>query len=149
MKNSMVNTFLFVVFSTSLYAQQPLTESQRMEISALIDKYSQAREKQDTVLLKSILTFDIDQLVSTGEWREGVNAAVKGMLRSSATNSGTRRLSIHKIRMIDPQSAIIDCRYEISGTEGALARNMWSTFVVIHQKKTWKITAIRNMLPSQ
>lgn len=35
----------------------------------LVDAYSEAREKKDTVLLKKILTTDIDQLVSTGEWR--------------------------------------------------------------------------------
>ena len=36
-------------------------------ITSLIDQYSQAREKRDTALLKTILTPDVDQLVSTGE----------------------------------------------------------------------------------
>ncbi len=39
---------------------------QRQDLYTLIDQYSQAREKKDTVLLKSILTDDIDQLVSSG-----------------------------------------------------------------------------------
>src|SRR5262245_56344738 len=42
---------------------------QRKALVALIDQYSKAREKNDTVLLKEILTNDVDQLASSGEWR--------------------------------------------------------------------------------
>jgi hypothetical protein len=89
----------------------------------------------------------VDQLVSTGEWRVGVNAAVEGMMKSSANSPGTRTLHIEKIQTITPSSAIVDCRYEIQNTDGT-ARKMWSTFIVIADKKTWKIMAIRNMLPA-
>jgi uncharacterized protein (TIGR02246 family) len=123
------------------------TENQRKEISALIDKYSEAREKRDTVLLKNILTGDVDQLVSTGEWRNGIDASVKGMLRSSATAPGTRTLAVEKIRMINGSSAIVDCRYEIQNDDGT-PRKMWSTLIVKTDKGGWKISAIRNMLPS-
>lgn len=116
-------------------------------ITSLIDQYSQAREKRDTVLLKTILTPDVDQLVSTGEWRVGINAAVEGMMKSSANNPGTRTLHVEKIQAISPSSAIVDCRYEIQNTDGT-ARKMWSTFIVIADKKTWKIRSIRNMLPA-
>jgi len=117
------------------------------EITTLIDQYSEAREKRDTGLLKTILTPDVDQLVSTGEWRTGINAAVEGMMRSSANSPGTRTLHIEKIQTITPSSAIVDCRYEIQNTDGTV-RKMWSTFIVIDDKKTWKIMAIRNMLPA-
>jgi len=116
-------------------------------ITSLIDQYSQAREKRDTVLLKTILTPDVDQLVSTGEWRVGINAAVEGMMKSSANSPGTRTLHIEKIQTIGPSSAIVDCRYEIQNTDGT-ARKMWSTFIVIADKNTWKIRSIRNMLPA-
>ena len=116
-------------------------------ISSLIDQYSQAREKRDTALLKIILTPDVDQLVSTGEWRVGINAAVEGMMRSSANSPGTRTLTIEKIQTITASSAIVDCRYEIQNTDGTV-RKMWSTFIVIADKKVWKIKAIRNMLPA-
>ena len=123
------------------------SEQQRKEISSLIDQYSQAREQKDTVLLKAILTTDIDQLVSDGEWRTGRNSAVQGMLKSSASRPGTRKLTIEKIRLLNPNSAIVDCRYEIQNSDGTL-RKMWSTFIVVSTKRVWKITAIRNMLPS-
>ncbi len=125
----------------------PVSEKQRMTITSLIDQYSQAREKRDTVLLKTILTPNVDQLVSTGEWRVGINAAVEGMMRSSASNPGTRTLSVEKIQLITTSSAVVDCRYEIKNTDGT-ARKMWSTFIVIADKDVWKIMSIRNMLPA-
>lgn len=120
---------------------------QAKDISAIIDKYSRAREDRDTVLLKTILTDDVDQLVSSGEWRRGIHAAVQGMLASSTNSPGSRTLSIEKIRLIDSQSAIVDCRYDIERPDGT-TRRMWSTFVVVSAKGTWKISAIRNMLPA-
>ncbi len=116
-------------------------------IELLIDQYSEAREKSDTILLKKILTHDVDQLVSTGEWRNGLDAAVQGMMKSSGSNPGTRTLRIENIRMLNPAAAIVDCRYEIQNTDGSV-RKMWSTFLVVFEKKKWKISAIRNMMPS-
>jgi uncharacterized protein (TIGR02246 family) len=132
----------------SLYAQDNTPgDQQQKAIASLIDQYSQARETRDTALLKAILTINVDQLVSTGEWRNGLDAAVEGMLKSSANSPGTRTLSIEKIRMLNANSAIVDCRYEIQNTTGTM-RKMWSTFIVVADKGIWKITAIRNMLPA-
>src|SRR5436190_9659881 len=118
-----------------LYGQQVTGDSKETKaIASLIDQYSQAREKRDTVLLKAILTSDVDQLVSTGEWRTGINAAVEGMIKSSANSPGTRTLRIEKIQMLTASSAVADCRYEIQNTDGT-ARKMWSTFIVIADKK--------------
>ena len=122
-------------------------DHQRKAITSLIDRYSEAREKRDTILLKNILTTDVDQLVSTGEWRIGIGASVQGMLRSSANSPGTRSLRIENIRMFNPTTAIVDCRYEIQNSDGTI-RKMWSTFLVVAEKKIWKISAIRNMMPA-
>jgi uncharacterized protein (TIGR02246 family) len=123
------------------------TDQQRKAITSLIYQYSEAREKRDTALLKTILTSDVDQLVSTGEWRNGIGTAVEGMLKSSANSPGTRTLAVDKIRMFNPTTAIVDCKYEIQNTDSTL-RRMWSTFIVVSDKKAWKISAIRNMLPA-
>ena len=131
-----------------LYGQDiKVNDKLQKEITTLIDQYSLAREKRDTALLKTILTPNVDQLVSTGEWREGLKAAVEGMIKSSANSPGTRTLHVEKIQAISPSSAIVDCRYEIQNADGS-SRKMWSTFIVISDKKTWKIMAIRNMLPA-
>jgi ketosteroid isomerase-like protein len=131
-----------------LYSQPApaINDKQQKAITSLIDQYSQARENRDTVLLKAILTSDVDQLVSTGEWRTGINAAVEGMMKSSANSPGTRTLRIEKIQMLTASSALVDCRYEIQNADGT-ARKMWSTFILIADKEAWKIRAIRNMLP--
>jgi hypothetical protein len=143
--------FLLTLFHSVItfsYAQGEANQDKlKQEIYTLIDNYSQAREKKDTVLLKSILTPDVDQLVSSGEWRNGIQGSVKGMLRSSESNPGLRKLIVEKIRFINSESAIVDARYEIQNTDGTI-RKMWSTFIVINIKNAWKISAIRNMLPT-
>lgn len=130
-----------------LYAQPAAPIEDQTAITTLIAQYAQAREAQDTSLLKSILTEDIDQLVSSGEWRRGIGTAVAGMQRSSDTNPGTRTLTVEHIRMLTPNAAIADARYVIERTDGS-ARRMWSTFIVKLIDGRWKIAAIRNMLPT-
>ncbi|MEX2233366.1 MAG: DUF4440 domain-containing protein [Cyclobacteriaceae bacterium] len=148
MKQILLLIFYILTCSSFLLGQDGKpNEKQQKDISSLIDQYSQAREKKDTVLLKRILTSDIDQLVSNGEWRSGITSAVQGMLRSSAGSPGTRTLTIEKIRLLDPKSAVVDCKYEIQNADGT-PRKMWSTFIVVSAKAEWKISAIRNMLPA-
>ena len=69
----MKNVLLFILFCSAIACpsqaqQKEPSDKQKKDITALIDKYSLARENKDTVLLKAILTTDVDQLVSTGEW---------------------------------------------------------------------------------
>ena len=148
MKFSIVLLLFNVAATSLLHGQQLLpSDQQKKDITLLINKYSEAREKRDTTLLKSILTPGIDQLVSSGEWRNGLDAAVRGMLNSSATSPGRRTLIIEKIRLLHPVVAIVDCRYEIESADNN-TRKMWSSFLVVSDKGNWKISAIRNMLPS-
>ena len=147
MKNIFLLLLSNVAVTLFLHGQNVLTDKQRKDIFLLIDKYSQAREKRDTILLKGILTTDVDQLVSTGEWRNGIDASVKGMSNSSANSPGTRTLTIEKIRILNPGDAIVDCKYEIQNTDGT-TRKMWSTFIAVSDRGIWKISAIRNMLPA-
>lgn len=142
--------FLFLFLANALvgYGQDTkLTASQREDISLVINQYSRSRESRDTTRLKNILTADIDQLVSTGEWRKGVKSAVEGMMKSSTSNPGNRTLTVAKIRLLLPGCAIVDCRYEIANVNGD-TRKMWSSFIVVADKGVWKISAIRNMLPA-
>ncbi|MGN6491274.1 MAG: hypothetical protein ACTHLE_04705 [Agriterribacter sp.] len=139
-----VCTLVILLFANA----QNKSDRIQKDITLLIDQYSQAREQQDTLLLKKILTTDIDQLVSTGEWRAGVAAAVKGMQQSSASNPGSRLLKVEKIKLLNRSCAIADCRYEIKNTDGT-TRKMWSTFIVVAENSTWKISAIRNMKPTE
>ncbi len=139
--------FLLVVVGDSRSQNYQPRPSVQKAITALISSYSDAREKSDTVLLKQILTDDVDQLVSNGEWRAGIREAIAGMLKSSAGSPGTRSLVIDRMRMLGNSCAIVDCRYEIENADTG-TRKMWSSFSVVSTKGKWKISAIRNMLPA-
>jgi hypothetical protein len=148
MKNLFVTATLCIV-SAYYAAGQTLEPSakQKKDLSYLIDQYSQARETRDTVLLRNILTGDIDQLVSTGEWRAGIRSAIQGMMASSSARPGKRTLSVDRIKLVSRVVAIVDCKYEIENADGSM-RSMWSAFVAVNEKGKWKISAIRNMLPA-
>lgn len=135
------------IFALLIMVLLLLFSCQDKAIVDVIDKYSEARENNDTILLKSILTNDIDQLVSSGEWRYGVEDAIKGMMESTSGNPGKRVLTVEKIRILNSQTVIADARYEIQRPDGNV-RKMWSTFVLVIEDNTWKIAAIRNMLPT-
>ena len=148
MKQIALFVLLHLVSIILVYGQGSVPDSkQKKDLYELIDKYSEAREKRDTILLKTILTKDVDQLVSSGEWRSGIEASVKGMLNSSASTPGTRTLIVEKIRLLGSLNGIVDCVYQIKNADGT-NRKMWSTFIVVSERGSWKIAAIRNMLPS-
>jgi len=86
-------------------------------------------------------------LVSSGTWRYGKNACMHGMMQSSENHPGERSLTIEKIRLLNSSAAIVDTRYEIKNGDGS-TRKMWSTFIVVLDGKSWKISGIRNMLPA-
>jgi hypothetical protein len=61
-KTLQILSVCFLLSCVSVDAQQNgVPEAVYNELTALIDSYSMARENQDTVLLKAILTQDIDQ----------------------------------------------------------------------------------------
>jgi uncharacterized protein (TIGR02246 family) len=138
----------FLFFSTAGFAQTSAhTKEDSQAILNLINSYTKSRDTKDTVLLKQILTKDIDQLVSSGIWRSGIKEAIKGMMESSVSNPGERTLHVERIRFLVEKVALVDARYEIKNPDGSI-RKMWSSFMVVEDEKKWRIAAIRNMLPS-
>ncbi|MGK7930081.1 MAG: DUF4440 domain-containing protein [Microcystaceae cyanobacterium] len=138
----------FILPILSVTAQPEAPNDQKQGIYQLIEQYNQARENKNQTVLKQILTSDVDQLVSSGEWRRGIENSMAGMLRSSNRNPGQRTITIEEIRLLDTNVAIVDTRYEIRLSNGTI-RNLWSTFIVIRQDDIWKIAAIRNMSPTR
>ena len=95
----------------------------------------------------ALFTADADQLVSSGEWRQGREQVVTGSLASSAQSGGKRTIDVERVRLVSKDVAIADGRYAITGGEGG-DRRMWSTFVMVKEAGGWRIAAIRNMLPA-
>jgi len=110
-------------------------------VRAVIASYVDAREKQDAVAIGALFTEDADQFNSSGDWRRGREAVVKGTLQSSTRNPGARSIAVRAVRFPAPGIAIADGEYGIG------EQRLWTTLVLTRQGETWKITAIRNMAP--
>lgn len=114
----------------------------------VVRKYVDAREKIDPKAVEDLFTADADQLVSSGEWRKGRDAVVKGSIASSRGAGGKRTITVESVRMITADVAIADGRYELTGLAGGATRSMWATLVMKKTAQGWRIAAIRNMLPA-
>jgi uncharacterized protein (TIGR02246 family) len=149
-RGSIAGVLIFGLLAGAL----PLTAQPAAEDAAVrevVRKYVEARERADANAIGALFTSDADQLTSSGEWRKGREAIVKGTLASPKQNSGTRTIAIETVRFPTIDTAIADGRYAISGGAGG-DRRMWTSFVLARTtqdgKATWQIAAIRNMLPA-
>lgn len=118
-------------------------------VKDLVARYSAARGEQNEAALRTLFTEAADQLVSSGEWRKGREALVRGMQQSSQASPGARTITVDTVRFLSPDVALADARYEIAGAAGIEPRRMWSAFVAVRTPDGWRIAAIRNMLPAR
>ncbi len=138
-----------VLLAMRLLAQSPAGGvKEEAAIRDVVQKYVDARDAKDAHAIEALFTNDADQLVSTGEWRKGRDAVVRGTLASSQSSGGKRTITVESVRLIASGVAIADGRYEITGTTGGENRKMWTTLVVTRGQDGWRIAAIRNMLPA-
>jgi uncharacterized protein (TIGR02246 family) len=142
----MLRTLVFGLFLASALPAQPAREERAVRDA--VSRYVSAREHRDEAAVAALFTKDADQLVSSGEWRKGRDAIVRGTAASSQTSGGTRTITIETVRFVSPDVALADGRYEIAGTSSGATRHMWTTFILKHTAEGWKIAAIRNMLPA-
>jgi uncharacterized protein (TIGR02246 family) len=117
-------------------------------IRQVIQRYMDARNHMDQAALRELFTPDADQLVSNGQWRHGLDNLLEGAMASSKKENGKSTIAVETVRMIGKDAAIADGRYETSAAGAASARKMWSSFVLRRTANGWRITAIRNMLPT-
>jgi uncharacterized protein (TIGR02246 family) len=117
-------------------------------VRAVVKNYVDARERGDATAVQALFTSDADQLTSSGEWRRGREAVVKGSMASSQRTGGTRTITVETVRFPAANVAIADGRYEIAALQGGEVRKMWASFVMTKGPDGWRIAAIRNMLPA-
>ena len=133
--------------TAALMARQSTNARDEAEIRTLVERYMAAREAQDPAAVAALFTPDADQFTTAGDWRRGREQIRTGTAESSRRNPGARRISIEAIRFVTAGVAIADGRYEIT-TGGAPARRMWTTLVLVRTEGGWRISAIRNMVPT-
>jgi uncharacterized protein (TIGR02246 family) len=137
-----------IVFHATLLAQDNTDRTDEAAIREVVSKYVDAREKIDPKAVEQLFTSDADQLVSSGEWRKGREAVVRGTMASSSRTGGKRTITVESIRLVTSDVAIADGRYQLTDLAGGATRNMWTTLVLKKTEKGWRISAIRNMLPA-
>ena len=129
-------------------ARRGIIPGDEAAIKDVVARYVDARDRKDAQATEALFTADADQLVSSGEWRKGRDAVVRGTMASSEASGGKRTITVETVRFLTPDTALADGRYEIAGLAGAPPRRMWSTFLIARTPGGWRIAAIRNMLPA-
>ena len=117
-------------------------------IRAVIQAFLDTREKNDAAGLAALLTADVDQRQTSGNMRSGRDAVVQGSLGTQQSTGGTRTISVDSLRFVGPDVAIADGRYDSLGRADGTDQRMLTSMVLRREGGTWKIAAIRNMLPS-
>jgi uncharacterized protein (TIGR02246 family) len=144
-------TFVLAICLSTLsaFAEQraPHDPRDESEVRDVVKAYVDARERADAAAIAALFTEDADQLTSSGEWRKGRDALVRGTLASSKANAGTRTIAIETVRFPASGLAIADGTYTIAGGQSG-ARNMRTSFVFVKVGSAWRIAAIRNMMPA-
>ena len=138
-----LSALLLVAVSLSIAADP------EADIRAAVQRYVDIREHPDPAALTDLFTADADQLVSSGEWRKGRDAVVKGTIAASQREAGKRTITIESIRFLTETVAIADGRYELMDASGNPTRKMWTSIVLTREHSGWQIAAIRNMLPAK
>jgi len=133
-----------LLMSAASFAQS----SDEAAIRQVVQKYMDARDQNDAHAIAALFTADADQLVSSGEWRKGRDAVVKGSMASTQSSGGKRAITVTSVRFLAPTVAIADGHYDLTGLAGGSTRNMWTSIVVTRGGDGWRIAAIRNMLPA-
>jgi len=146
--NVMKYLSLLLIACAACTAQTAAGAADEAAIKDVVARYVDARDHKDAKATEALFTADADQLVSSGEWRKGRDAVVRGTMASSEASGGKRTITVETVRFLTPDAALADGRYEIAGMAGAAPRRMWSTFLITRTRDGWRIAAIRNMLPA-
>lgn len=147
----MRNMSLWIILLAGIFSPLAFSQSATAEtaIRELIAQYLAVRAQNDERALLSLLTADADQLTTSGTLRSGRADVSRGSLASSRNNSGNRSISVESIRFIKPDVAIVNGRYDILERDNAPDSHYLTTFIVLVEDGRWKISAIRNMQPTQ
>ena len=97
--------FLWIFLNGTAYGQPASQHTDENDIRELIREYVNARNSRDAEKTRSLFTADADQLVSTGEWRKGIDALVRGAMASSQQEKAKRSIEVEAVRFLGPEIA--------------------------------------------
>jgi uncharacterized protein (TIGR02246 family) len=146
-----VSVFVLAAALTSVLQARQAAAPPRSDEAAVRDvvaRYMAAREARDPEAVAALFTIDADQMTTSGEWRRGREAIRTGTAQSSERNPGSRRIVVERVRFVTPDVAVADGPYVIVAGGAAADRRMWTTLVLVRTAEGWRISAIRNMVPT-
>jgi uncharacterized protein (TIGR02246 family) len=117
-------------------------------IRGVIQAFLDTREANDPAALGALLTADVDQQQTSGNVRRGREAVVTGSLATQQSTGGKRTITVDSLRFVSTDVAIADGRYDSVGRADGTDQRMLTSMVLRREAGTWKIAAIRNMLPT-
>ena len=135
---------LTLITAPALLAQAPTSAADETAVRALIDRYVNARDARDESVIAALFTAEADQYTTAGEWRRGRAQVVTGTAESTKQNPGDRSIDLKAVRFVSPDVAVADGYYNIAGSKV----QRWTTIVLKREGGTWRISAIRNMIPT-
>ena len=97
---------LLIVMAISAAALPAQSAGDEAAVKAVVGRYVDAREKRDAAAIEAVFTEDADQLISSGEWRKGREAVVRGTLASSESTGGRRTITVETVRFVAPNVAL-------------------------------------------
>jgi uncharacterized protein (TIGR02246 family) len=140
--------FFTLSLAGSALAQSAEHSADEHAIKAVIQEFLDARDANDPKRVSAVLTADADQQQTSGERRVGRDAVVTGSLATQRGTGGKRTITVDSIRFITADVALADGRYDSVGRADGSDRHMLTSIALRREAGTWKIAAIRNMLPS-
>jgi uncharacterized protein (TIGR02246 family) len=138
----------FFAQASAAFAQDEARTADEAAIKAVIQAFIDTREANDAAGLTALLTPDVDQRQTSGNVRSGRDAVVSGSLSTTQATGGRRTITVDTLRFLSPDIAIADGRYDSVGRADGTDQRMLTSIVLRREAGTWKIAAIRNMLPT-
>jgi uncharacterized protein (TIGR02246 family) len=135
--------------SATALAQSADRAADEQAVRAVIKAFIDTREANDAAGLAALLTADVDQRQTSGNVRSGRDAVVSGTMATQQSTGGRRTIAVESLRFVGTDVAVADGRYDSIGRSDGTDQRMLTSMVLRREGGTWKIAAIRNMLPSQ
>ena len=110
----------------------------------LAENTAQFNEHRASISVEAT-TDDFDAVNPPGTYMSGrpdLREAFRGAFRNAKMQA-----SVDRIRFIRPDVALVDGKFEISGSEITPAPKGLRTFVLVKENGHWMITALRQMIP--
>ena len=138
--------FLMVVAATVpvMAEDSPDRSADEATIRHITQEYIDTRDNGDEAGLRALLTVDIDQRLTSGRLRAGIDAVVSGSLDSTRGSGGKRVIALETIRFLGADVAIADGSYDSLGRNDGTDLHMRTTMIFRLINGQWRIAAIRN-----